>query len=245
MPPKTIIALIAGLAIIASAAGAVVHHLRNQVLEPPGVQWRPMEGVVNVVLPLPENVLNYTSAPLPVLEEELQMLPPDTSFGRRRYFAPDGGYIDLSIVLMGGDQSSIHRPQSCIPSQGWTVLKEDTDSLQIRSPSPYEFTINRMLNSKSLIANGEELKAHSYYLYWFVSRDEITHSRKERILSLAGKMLTSGSVERWAYVSVFTAFPPGYEGPVYERMTEFIEAAAPHIHLVEHRGGAATDMVIR
>jgi Protein of unknown function (DUF3485) len=231
MSPKHVTVLIGGLAIITLTGLGVEHFQGNQRLGKAGVRHREIPGKVAIEVLLPEQLEGYRTESLPVTEEELNMLPKDTSFGRRRFVAPDGLIFDLSVVVMGGDQSSIHRPQSCVPAQGWTIASEATDQVTIERPTPYELPFNRLQNSKTLMANGQSVDAESFYLYWFTADGKITANREGRILSTAWRMLIAREVERWAYVSVHVVFPAGLGEAVYPRAKNFLKAAVPHFQV--------------
>lgn len=231
MRGRQLFVLIVGLAIIGLTAGAVASFQQNQRLGKPGVRYHQVADQVAVEVLLPGELAGFRAEELPVTPEELVMLPPDTSFGRRRYIAPDGLIFDLSIVVMGGDQSSIHRPQSCIPAQGWTINRQDVDQVTIDRPHRYELPFNRLSNSKTLLHDGEQVAAESFFLYWYTAEGKITASREGRIVSMAWHMLTAGEVERWAYVAVHVAFPKGAGELVYPRAREFLQQVVPEFQL--------------
>jgi len=80
---------------------------------------------------LPEAVLDYKSELQPVQREELDWLPPDTTFGRRLYTAKDGFQVFVSGVLMGTDRTSIHKPEFCLPGQGFEIRSRSQRTIVI------------------------------------------------------------------------------------------------------------------
>jgi len=54
-------------------------------------------------------------------EAELTTLPADTRFVKRLYTAPDGSWFQVTVVIGGSSKSSIHRPELCLPSQGFQM----------------------------------------------------------------------------------------------------------------------------
>ena len=54
-------------------------------------------------------------------EGELTILPKDTRFLKRVYFAPNGDWFQVTAVIGGTSKSSIHRPELCLPSQGYLM----------------------------------------------------------------------------------------------------------------------------
>ena len=63
----------------------------------------------------------YASEVLAPSEAELQTLPKDTIFDKRLYTAADGTWYQVSLVIGGHSKSSIHRPELCLPSQGFQM----------------------------------------------------------------------------------------------------------------------------
>src|SRR5579863_5207708 len=90
--------LISTLALIAGG-GVLLSALRaNQRLGPPAVKTQPTDDRQRLTVILPERVLDYTSTNAEITSRELDMLPRDTSFGRKVYRAPDGFEAEVSVV---------------------------------------------------------------------------------------------------------------------------------------------------
>jgi hypothetical protein len=60
---------------------------------------------------------------------ERQALPPDTVILRKEYVGPGGDSTTVSVVLSGKEQKSIHRPQQCLPGQGYVIESSRTVSV--------------------------------------------------------------------------------------------------------------------
>lgn len=177
---------------------------------------------------LPARVLDYTSRPLEVTFEEWDYLPKDTTYGRRRYVAKDGSWIDISIVLMGRDRTSIHKPEICLVGQGWNIDRFELVSVPMTKPAPYDLPVMKLTASKSL--KGEPYRA--LYVYWFVSDNRITARHDERMWWMAKDLLTKGVLSRWAYVAYFLVCRPGEEEAAFQRMVKFMGASVPEFQLV-------------
>ena len=63
----------------------------------------------------------YASEALPASEAERQTLPEDTIVEKRTYTASNGATFFVSVVIGGRSKSSIHRPEMCLPSQGFQM----------------------------------------------------------------------------------------------------------------------------
>ncbi len=83
-------------------------------------QTRPSPA--GIALELPAEMGMWTGKEMAITDKELQVLSNDTRFARRMYTNPFGDEIMVSIVLSGEDMNnSIHRPERCLPAQGWTI----------------------------------------------------------------------------------------------------------------------------
>ena len=83
-------------------------------------------------------IKGWTSEELGPGEAELQMLPRDTRIEKRRYESENGDWFVATLVVGGASKSSIHRPELCLPAQGWRMSNPRTvefDGVQWRSLS--------------------------------------------------------------------------------------------------------------
>jgi hypothetical protein len=48
---------------------------------------------------------------------------------------------------------------------------------------------------------------------------------------MAGELLKTGTLQRWAYISCFSVCKPGDEEATFERLKKFIAASAPEFQL--------------
>jgi len=205
----------------------------------PGVKLgnRPIYGeksnvVSEVSVLLPEHVPGYKTISAPITDVELAMLPADTTFGRKYYYAPDRFNIQLNTILMGRDRMSLHPPEFCITGQGWRVGKSEVITLPMKRPVPYDLKIQKlptMINFKD--KNGEWAEYHGLFLYWFVTDELLTPSRFERMWWMSRDLLTTGTVERWGYISYFSYALPGQEDALLERMKSFIQETLPEFQI--------------
>ena len=56
-----------------------------------------------------------------ISEAELKILPKDTEVVKKVYVAPSGAHFLVSFVIGGTSRASIHRPELCLPSQGYVM----------------------------------------------------------------------------------------------------------------------------
>lgn len=176
---------------------------------------------------LPEKVLDYTSTLLPVSPQELNWLPKDTTYGRRLYRGPDGFELQLSIVLMGSDRTSIHKPQYCLEGQGFAIDESEEVSLRVGGAKPYDVPVMKMTTTKPVMHGGKRVNLRGVYLYWFVSENQLTASHAERMWWMARDLIQKRTLQRWAYVTYFAQCSPGQEAATLERMKAFVASTVP------------------
>ena len=68
----------------------------------------------------------FESEELGASEAELTVLPADTTIIKRRYVAQNGDWMVVSLVIGGKSKSSIHRPELCLPAQGFAMRNPRT-----------------------------------------------------------------------------------------------------------------------
>ncbi len=237
--PKWTAAILAVL-IMALGAGLLAGSKKHQKLGKPGVKLTQPSAGEAVVVHLPERVLSYTSSEVPPTQIELDTLPKDTTFGRRVYTAPDGFQLQMTVVLMGTDRTSIHKPEYCLTSQGWTITQQESTTIPIARPHPYALPVRKF--STAIVAQdtaGKAIPWRGLYVFWFVCENRLTSSHFSRIGWITRELLLHGTLPRWAYASCLVTFPPGKEDLAYQRLEEFLSASVPEFQITTLPPGLA------
>jgi hypothetical protein len=247
MSGQRLAVLLVALGLIGGTALALGRVKSWQRLGPPGVRVvaELMPGVE--VLPggtnrtfvagtnsvyLPAQVLDFTSQARPVDKVVYDWLPLDTTYGQRLYQAPDGFQVLGQVVLMGTDRTSMHQPQACLPGQGWRIESTEQVTLEMDRPRPYTLPITQLVLSATWKRpEGQPEVRHGLFLYWYVTADELTANARTGMWSQARKLMRTGELQRWAYVSYFTVCAPGQEKVCRERVRRLIRAAVPEFQL--------------
>ena len=230
--------LLVTLALIAGTAAVLAkYHPR---MGAPGVRTSAIAGSSRLRVDLPEQVLDSKSpAALEPDEVTRTTLPQDTSFGQRFYEAPDGFRVMLNVVLMGGDRTSLHKPQFCLEGQGCHIDAEATtqSTVHVERPCAYDLPIVRLL------ATRENSKRRMVYVYWYVADGALsgTAAGGQRMWWMARDLLRTGVLQRWAYVSCYSECDPGQEEMLFERIKKFIAAAAPEFQLTPRAEGLSAN----
>lgn len=216
------------LGLIAGTAGLLVRLKNDPRLGQPGVKATPIPGTLKTTLDLPERVLDFTSTNVPEPQIALDLLPPDTSYAERLYTAPDGFWIQNTLVLMGADRTSIHKPDYCLPGKGWVIREKSVVNIPVAGPQGYQLPVAKWLLSQSIqTPDGQKRQVSGFYVFWFVADQQQTPEHFEMVKRLALNLLRTRVMQRWAYVSYFAVCEPGQEDATFSRVAKMIAASVP------------------
>ena len=224
--------LLVALALMAGAAGTLARLKSLQKIGRPGVKATPIPGGLKMQLDLPESVLDFASTNVPESEVELGYFPKDTSYARRLYKSPDGFTATATVILMGADRTSIHKPDYCLPGQGWDIRSRNIEHLAIAGAAPYELPVSKwVVSSSRQTPDGGKETVSGIYVFWFVADGEETPSHYQFMRWLALDLLRKAVWQRWAYVSYFSLCEPGQEDAAFARMGKLIAASVPEFQM--------------
>jgi len=146
-----------------------------------------------VVLP---DLAGYEAEALEPSEAELHVLPSDTRFEKRRYVAADGTWHLVTAVIGGSSKSSIHRPELCLPAQGF----------QMREP--------RVVDADGVewhlvtLARGDAASLGFAYTFYNQAGYR-TSSHVKRIFRDVWDRSILGRIDRWVMVTVNSSTADG------------------------------------
>lgn len=192
-------------------------------------------GEAGVVMQLPDEIDDLYGHDESVSDAELQILPKDTSYARKTYGPPGADAPDrilCSIVLSGAERRSIHRPERCLPAQGWRIDSSRTETIPLASGR--ELKVTALLLEKHVQRrDAPPFTLRQYFLYWFVGKGVSTPYQTTRILMTYWDMLIHRVNQRWAYViiskDISADWNPNGETPeqTLAELKHFIHDAAP------------------
>ncbi len=134
-----------------------------------------------------------SSEPLEVSEAERTILPGDTHLDKRLYTSPDGTWFAVTLVVGGHSKSSIHRPELCLPSQGFLMLNPRTVDV---AATPW-----RMLD-----LHAAAVPRPMRFAYTFLNQEGFkTSSHVRRILRDVWDRSFYNRIDRWAMVTVYSS----------------------------------------
>ena len=145
------------------------------VCEPPRIEFGEIAG--------------FRSGEVPPSEAELSVLPGDTKFVKRRYENAAGDWYLVSAVIGGKSKMSIHRPELCLPTQGFLMTGSRTVEA---SGLEWRFITLERAGMESL-----------GFCYTFFNQDGFrTPSHVKRILRDIWDRSVHNRIDRWVMITV-------------------------------------------
>jgi EpsI family protein len=170
-----------------------------------------------------------------ITQKELDTLAKDTQFARKIYTGPEGDQILVSIVLSGDDMTnSIHRPERCLPAQGWQMQSSSNRIIQI--PGGKSLGVTRLQNARTVQTQDKRLlTVTNLDYYWFIGYKDMTASHLTRTEIDLRDRIMYGYSQRWAYVTIAANVTKGIWRPerteeqTAAMLDEFIQQLAPRL----------------
>lgn len=190
--------------------------------------------VAGVILQLPDAVKGFTGEDQPVSEAEIRLLPKDTGFAKKAYKDSDGDQVFGQIVLAGGEKRSIHRPEICLPAQGWNL--KTGGAVPITLDDGRTLDVMRLIISKPVeVRPGVTKELTTVFLYWFVGKDMTTPYHWMRLAHANWDKVVHNINHRWAYVIVSAPVLDGFtpsgknQEETMKMLESFVGEIAPKI----------------
>jgi len=155
-------------------------------------------------------------------------LPEDTDYIKRIYLPkvpPSMGRpvpIELTIVISSKDRRSIHRAESCMNSQGWTINTRTKKTLACKGVPGGTLSVMSLLMDRTIPGqNGQPMNLQCVVFYWYAALpDRLTSSEYRRLALMFYDRLVKGLNFRWSYVLITQIVPPGVRAAAVDRQLE-------------------------
>lgn len=135
-------------------------------------------------------IAGYTSEELPISEAELTVLPGDTKILKRLYTAANGHWFAVSVVIGGTSKSSIHRPELCLPSQGFLMTE------------PHTLELNDSVWRVIRLDGGRDRPSLGFAYTFFNQAGFKTASHVRRIFRDVWDRSVYNRIDRWVMITV-------------------------------------------
>ena len=166
---------------------------------------------------------------------ELTVLPSDTGFRKCHYYDAMGDVSRVTVVINGKSRQSIHRPEVCLPAQGFSLENGHVVEFHLDNGAtlPMRCVDLRRRDSSSSLRMGQG--------YFFVSNHNLVASHLSRMLISIRDRAFRNRITRWAMVTLFCeeslASTPDREKAVAAFLSQLNEALIK----ADAAGGGKTD----
>ena len=173
-----------------------------------------MESSISPDLPVSIDLPGWQGTKIQESEVERTSLAADTRFSKAQYTQPRRVFweketppVEVSIVYSGSDMnSSIHRPERCLPSQGHVNLQTSTSELRLADGRT--ITLTRLTSRVPLPNRDDGLTLNFVSYYVFIGHGTMHHTHIGRTLQDMYDRVTRGYVQRWAYFQANSYWAP-------------------------------------
>jgi exosortase len=175
-----------------------------------------------VVLQLPLSLGDYQGREFDMTAQEKNILDEGVKLVRNTYGSASGRQLMATVILSGLVKRSLHRPEVCLPGQGWTVTESTPVPIRLEDGREITATLLRIFHDKDT-GNGVRLRTRALNLYWYIGSDGTTcPEHYEHILLTYFDSVFRNIQHRWAMASIYIPLP---EQPVGQE-DPFVELAA-------------------
>ena len=192
-----------------------------------------------LTMSLPESMGEFRGKDIGMSSQEKQAFDEGVEMARSVYMAPDGRQFMCTLVLSGPIKRSLHRPEVCLPGQGWKVDKSEVVTVTAPDGRTQDVTMLHLFRDYEDPNTGQRVRARSFDIYWYVGKDVATPSYTSHVILSHRDSVFRNINHRWGMASVFASLPPVPLGTVdplagiaaASMLQEFVGEMLPHIQV--------------
>lgn len=167
-------------------------------------------------------------------QREINGLAEDVKVMRNHFLLPSGANVTLSVVLSGGVKRSLHRPEVCLPAQGWNVLDQVVVTTGDKEGDAQDVKLVRMLRDFAG-PDGHPRRMRALNMFFYVGSEGVTTpDYYDHVFKSYLHSLTRNINHRWALVSFYMPYAesevgggdPMAELTAMEELREFVGRAS-------------------
>jgi exosortase len=184
---------------------------------------------------LPLSLDDYQGREFDMTADEKNLLDEGVRLSRNVYASNTGRQIMATVILSGFEKRSLHRPEVCLPNQGWTVT--DRTPVPLHLADGRDITVMMMRIFRDVEPQpGVRIRSRAINFYWYIGSDGITCAdHYEHVFHTYFDAVFRNIQHRWAMASIYVPLPEqrvGQEDPFLELgaaedAREFIAKLAP------------------
>ena len=155
---------------------------------------------------------------------EIDILPNDTQSKKVTYLLPSGDRFVVSLVIAGRDRMSIHRPELCLPAQGYAMSSRQVEEVLPGLPMAL-FSLTRGGQPRS-----------SGFAYVFLYSGGATVSNIHRVVGDSLERSLYNRIQRWAMVTVTSPDSDFTQPEGLEALRRFMRVFYPRLRADTAKG---------
>ena len=197
LPRRTLAPMLAALVLVGITMGICA-----------ATDTRYLVSAAGVTTLLPLEVGDFQGRPMEVKANEKDLIDEGVKLERSAYLNAKGQTVMFTVVLSGQAKRSLHRPEVCLPNQGWTIVETTPVSVPVAGGQAFEATTLRLFRDYLDPDTGRRKRARGVNLYWYIGSDGTTcatHYEHVRVTYLDA--IFRNIQHRWAMASVFIPMP--------------------------------------
>lgn len=190
---------------------------------------------------LPLSVGDYQGREFDMTADEKNLLDEGVRLARNVYASSTGRQIMATVILSGFEKRSLHRPEVCLPNQGWTVT--DRTQIPLRMEDGREISIMMMRIFRDAEPQpGVKVRTRAINFYWYIGSDGTSCADHYEHVFLSYYDAVFRNIQhRWSMASIYVPLPEqrvGQEDPMQELNAkedacEFLARLAPTFMLTK------------
>ena len=216
LPRRTLAQLAAALLLPLATLGLCAGTDISFHVAEPGVKIKP-DDTRRPDLPL--TVEGYQGREFDMTASEKNLLDEGVRLSRNVYASGTGRQMMATVILSGYEKRSLHRPEVCLPNQGWTVTSRTAVPLHLADGR--DITVMMMRIFRDVESQpGVHLRVRAINFYWYIGSDGTSCADHYEHVFLSYYDSVFRNVQhRWAMASIFVPLPEqriGQEDPFLE-----------------------------
>ena len=237
-PRRTLAHLLAAIGLPLLALGICACTDISFHVAAPGVKLRQDDSRLPY---LPLSVGDYQGREFDMTADEKNLLDEGVRLARDVYASSTGRQIMATVILSGFEKRSLHRPEVCLPNQGWTVT--DRTQIPLRMEDGREISIMMMRIFRDAEPQpGVKVRTRAINFYWYIGSDGTSCADHYEHVFLSYYDAVFRNIQhRWSMASIYVPLPEqrlGQEDPMQELnakedASEFLARLAPTFMLTK------------
>lgn len=216
LPKRTQAQLAAALLLPLLALGICMATDNSLHIGAPGVKLKPDDSRRP---DLPLSLGDYQGIENDMTAKEKDLLDEGVRLTRIAYLSAPSRLILATVILSGFEKRSLHRPEVCLPNQGWTVT--DRTPMQIHLEDGRDIPIMMMRIFRDVEPQpGVRIRTRALNFYWYIgSNGTSCADHYEHIFLSYYDGVFRNTYHRWAMASIYVPLPEqrvGQEDPILE-----------------------------